>query len=230
MTLERHFRLACLFTRRWSWEVGAVASRSHQCGKPDAEISWLRSSLYPQSGLYLNYLQTKESKEVPWMHPYQILNGLPLVTHTWCQTCCKNSLFPAENIKPYSCYEISVYALSGDQRGGSSIRANSKHKGESWDFLPRFALFRQFGFGGWRKPPVFYFAAPLSGPHINAISEEKGSVLISWNEVPAQEQMGCLLHYRIYWKEQDSNSQPQLCGMCEKQMQWGLFYFGVGDT
>ncbi|XP_027459886.2 interleukin-12 receptor subunit beta-2 isoform X1 [Zalophus californianus] len=87
----------------------------------------------------------------------------------------------SENIKPYSCYEISVYALSGHQRGCSSIRGNSKPK------------------------------APRSGPHINAISEEKGSVLISWTEIPAQEKMGCLLHYRIYWKEQDSNTQPQLC-------------------
>ncbi|XP_030183916.1 interleukin-12 receptor subunit beta-2 isoform X2 [Lynx canadensis] len=90
-------------------------------------------------------------------------------------------LCEAGNIKPYSCYEICVCALSGDQRGCSSIRSNSKHK------------------------------APLSGPHINAISEEKGNIVISWNEIPAQEQMGCILHYRIYWKEQDSNSQPQLC-------------------
>ncbi|XP_077748373.1 interleukin-12 receptor subunit beta-2 isoform X2 [Canis aureus] len=87
----------------------------------------------------------------------------------------------SENIKPYSCYEINVYALSGDQRGCSSTWGNSKYK------------------------------APRRGPYINAISEEKGSVLISWNEIPAQEQMGCILHYRIYWKEQDSNSQPQLC-------------------
>ncbi|XP_029084386.1 interleukin-12 receptor subunit beta-2 isoform X4 [Monodon monoceros] len=87
----------------------------------------------------------------------------------------------SENIKPYICYEIRVHALSGDQGGCNSIRGNSKHK------------------------------APLSGPHINAISEEKGSILISWNEIPAREQMGCILHYRIYWKEQDSNSQPQLC-------------------
>ncbi|EHH14871.1 hypothetical protein EGK_00863 [Macaca mulatta] len=87
----------------------------------------------------------------------------------------------SENIKPYTCYEIRVYALSEDQGGCSSILGNSKHK------------------------------APLSGPHINAITEEKGSILISWNSIPVQEQMGCLLHYRIYWKERDSNSQPQLC-------------------
>ncbi|XP_031321204.2 interleukin-12 receptor subunit beta-2 isoform X1 [Camelus dromedarius] len=87
----------------------------------------------------------------------------------------------SENIKPFVCYEIHVHALSGDQGGCSSIQGDSKHK------------------------------APLSGPHINAISEEKGSVLISWDEIPAREQMGCILHYRIYWKERDSNSQPQLC-------------------
>ncbi|KAB0403665.1 hypothetical protein E2I00_015226 [Balaenoptera physalus] len=68
---------------------------------------------------------------------------------------------------------------------------------------------------GWLRSPPYnlsaLISAPLSGPHINAISEEKGSILISWNEIPAQEQMGCILHYRIYWKERDSDSQPQLC-------------------
>ncbi|XP_007957535.1 interleukin-12 receptor subunit beta-2 [Orycteropus afer afer] len=87
----------------------------------------------------------------------------------------------SENIKPYICYEISVYALSAHQAGCSSVRGNSKDK------------------------------APLNGPSINAITEEKGRVLISWNQIPAQEQMGCILHYRIYWKEQDSDSQPRLC-------------------
>uniref|UniRef100_A0A2K6F9V8 Interleukin 12 receptor subunit beta 2 n=1 Tax=Propithecus coquereli TaxID=379532 RepID=A0A2K6F9V8_PROCO len=87
----------------------------------------------------------------------------------------------SENIKPYLCYEIRVYALSGDQGGCSSTLGNSKYK------------------------------APLRGPHINAITEEKGSVLISWNSIPAQEQMGCILNYRIYWRERDSNSKPQLC-------------------
>ncbi|XP_037682884.1 interleukin-12 receptor subunit beta-2 [Choloepus didactylus] len=87
----------------------------------------------------------------------------------------------SENVKPYTCYEIRVYALSGDQAGCSSIQGNSKH------------------------------TAPLSGPHINAITEERGSILISWNRIPAQEQRGCILHYRIYWKERDSSSQPWLC-------------------
>ncbi|XP_004679152.1 PREDICTED: interleukin-12 receptor subunit beta-2 isoform X2 [Condylura cristata] len=87
----------------------------------------------------------------------------------------------SENIKPYICYEFYVHAFSGNQGGCSFFRADSKDK------------------------------APLSGPHIIAITVEKRGVLISWNRIPAQEQMGCILHYRIYWKEQNSDSQPQLC-------------------
>ncbi|XP_044605422.2 interleukin-12 receptor subunit beta-2 isoform X1 [Equus asinus] len=100
----------------------------------------------------------------------------------WLRSTPANvSALIAENIKPYTCYEIRVHALSGDRARCSSTRGNSKHK------------------------------APLSGPHINAITEEKGSILISWDEIPAQEQMGCILHYRIYWREQDSDSQPRFC-------------------
>ncbi|XP_003411294.2 interleukin-12 receptor subunit beta-2 isoform X1 [Loxodonta africana] len=94
----------------------------------------------------------------------------------------------SENIKPHVCYEIHVYALSGDQAGCSSIRGSSKCK------------------------------APLNGPHINAITEEKRGILISWNRIPAQEQMGCILHYRIYWKERDSDSQPRLCEIPYKRV------------
>lgn len=221
MTLKRHFRLACLFTMRWTWswwweqwlpeaiDMANRVLRFCDLGHPftlSPDCPW-------------TIFKWRRAKWMPWMHPYHILKCLPSVTYIWCQTCYKNSLFPTENIKPYNCYEISVCAISGDQRGCTSIRGNSKHKRESWDLLPNFAFVQQFGFGGWQKPPVFYFAAPRSGPHINAISEEKGSMVISWNEIPAQEQMGCLLHYRIYWKEQDSNSQPQVCGMWERQMQ-----------
>ncbi|XP_008052619.1 interleukin-12 receptor subunit beta-2 [Carlito syrichta] len=86
----------------------------------------------------------------------------------------------SENIQPYICYEIHVYALSGDQGGCSSVLGDSKHK------------------------------PPQRGPHIHAITEEEGSAFISWNGVPAQEQVGCILHYRIYWKERTSSSQPRL--------------------
>uniref|UniRef100_A0A2K6USS8 Interleukin-12 receptor subunit beta-2 n=1 Tax=Saimiri boliviensis boliviensis TaxID=39432 RepID=A0A2K6USS8_SAIBB len=117
---------------------------------------------------------------VEWreLHP----TGDTQVPLNWLRSAPYNvSALISENVKPYVCYEIHVYALSGYQGGCSSTLGNSKHE------------------------------APLSGPHINAITEEKGSVLISWNSIPVQEQMGCLLQYRIYWKERDSNSQPQFC-------------------
>lgn len=67
------------------------------------------------------------------------------------------------------------------------------------------------------SPPV-----PLSGPHITAITEKKESLFISWTHIPFLEQRGCILHYRIYWKERDSTAQPELCGMCEILVQQGL--------
>ncbi|XP_060061081.1 interleukin-12 receptor subunit beta-2 [Erinaceus europaeus] len=87
----------------------------------------------------------------------------------------------SENIKPFVCYEFHVYSLSGDQGGCSSVRADTKQK------------------------------APLSGPHINSVTDKKGSILISWDGIPSEKQMGCVRHYRIYWKERDSPAQPQLC-------------------
>lgn len=87
----------------------------------------------------------------------------------------------SEKIKPYICYEIRVHALSEDKGGCSSIRGDSSHK------------------------------VPLSGPHITAITEKKESLFISWTHIPFLEQRGCILHYRIYWKERHSTSQPELC-------------------
>ncbi|XP_076976765.1 interleukin-12 receptor subunit beta-2 [Tamandua tetradactyla] len=87
----------------------------------------------------------------------------------------------SENIKPYVCYEIRVHALAGDRAGCRSVQGHAKHE------------------------------APLSGPHISAVREERGSVFISWNRTPAREHRGCILRYRIYWKERDGHSQPQLC-------------------
>ncbi|XP_023574075.1 interleukin-12 receptor subunit beta-2 [Octodon degus] len=82
----------------------------------------------------------------------------------------------SENIEPYVCYEVRVFALSGDQGGCSSVLGNSKHR------------------------------VPLSGPRIEAVVEDKGRVLVSWSPSPAPEQVGCILHLRIYWREQDSSA------------------------
>ncbi|XP_055978337.1 interleukin-12 receptor subunit beta-2 isoform X2 [Sorex fumeus] len=92
----------------------------------------------------------------------------------------KRSARISESLKPYVCYEFRVHALAGYQGGCSSSRADAKHK------------------------------APRRGPRIHSITEEKekGRVFISWDGIPAGEQMGCILQYRIYWQAQDSKSQP----------------------
>lgn len=109
---------------------------------------------------------------------------------------------------------------TGEDAAPSGVTLHTKVSLEN--LWPRFALVSWFGFRELTTPPVLYFTAPLSGPHINAITEEKGRILMSWDEIPAQEQMGCILHYRIYWKEQSSTSQPQFCGTCERRLLRGL--------
>ncbi|XP_076423009.1 interleukin-12 receptor subunit beta-2 isoform X5 [Peromyscus maniculatus bairdii] len=90
-------------------------------------------------------------------------------------------LCSTENIYPYTCYEIRVHALSEDQGGCISTLGDSSHK------------------------------APLTGPQITDIIEKKESLLISWSHIPVEESVGCILHYRIYWKERNSTGQPELC-------------------
>lgn len=105
---------------------------------------------------------------------------------------------------------------TGEDATPSGVTLRAKVSlGNLW---PCFALVSWLGFRGVTKPPVLFFTAPLSGPYINDITEEKGRILISWDEIPAQEQMGCILYYRIYWKEESSPSQPRFCGTCEKRM------------
>ncbi|XP_033614194.1 interleukin-12 receptor subunit beta-2 [Fukomys damarensis] len=89
-----------------------------------------------------------------------------------------------ESVEPYVCYEIRVYALSGTRGGCSSVLGDSGHK------------------------------APVSGPRIEAISEDGAVVSVSWSPQPAREQVGCVLHLRIYWRERGSSTPPQLQGIC----------------
>ncbi|KAL1777859.1 interleukin-12 receptor subunit beta-2 isoform X1 [Sigmodon hispidus] len=113
--------------------------------------------------------------------PLQLESSMRLPPH-WLRIPPYNmSALISENINPYTCYEIRVHALSKDQGGCSSILGDSRHK------------------------------APLTGPHIIDIIKKKKNLFISWSPIPVQERMGCILRYRIYWKEQDSTSQPKLC-------------------
>uniref|UniRef100_A0A8D0E3R7 Fibronectin type-III domain-containing protein n=1 Tax=Salvator merianae TaxID=96440 RepID=A0A8D0E3R7_SALMN len=73
-----------------------------------------------------------------------------------------------KNLKHNVCYCFSVFALYQSKRLGNHL--------ESW-FL--------------------FFAAPLTGPQIKA-SENKGSIFVFWTEIPDDQQMGCIVGFRLY--------------------------------
>ncbi|KAM5256414.1 interleukin-12 receptor subunit beta-2 [Ctenodactylus gundi] len=97
----------------------------------------------------------------------------------WLQVPAHNaSALISEDIKPGVCYEIRVHALAGHRGGCHALRGDSER------------------------------TAPLSGPHIEAVMEEEGSVWVSWAQVPAEEQRGCILWYRLYWEARGSGARP----------------------
>ncbi|KAJ1170670.1 hypothetical protein NDU88_002543 [Pleurodeles waltl] len=83
----------------------------------------------------------------------------------------------SENIQPHVCYYIDVYALSKNKAGIAS-----RARGFSVDM------------------------APVMGPEMYFKLGTKNSVLISWKEIPAKKQMGCIIHYSIYLQEQHINT------------------------
>ncbi|XP_021110989.1 interleukin-12 receptor subunit beta-2 [Heterocephalus glaber] len=100
---------------------------------------------------------------------------------SWLRIPASNrSAVISESIEPYVCYEIRVFALSGDRGGCSSVLGDLKHR------------------------------APAIGPHIEAITEDETGVLVSWSPRPAGEQVGCVVHLRIYWRERGSSTPPRL--------------------
>ena len=53
------------------------------------------------------------------------------------------------------------------------------------------------------------FAAPLTGPHINTTVKD-GRILVSWREIPPDEQMGCIVSYKIYLQKQAAAMPPDI--------------------
>uniref|UniRef100_A0A8C5T538 Fibronectin type-III domain-containing protein n=1 Tax=Malurus cyaneus samueli TaxID=2593467 RepID=A0A8C5T538_9PASS len=52
-------------------------------------------------------------------------------------------------------------------------------------------------------------AAPSAGPQMLAAPQD-GGVLVSWEEIPAPQQRGCITKYHIYLQRRDGQSQPVL--------------------
>nr|XP_033771418.1 interleukin-12 receptor subunit beta-2 [Geotrypetes seraphini] len=85
------------------------------------------------------------------------------------------------NIKPNWCYSICVYALSEKGAGVASCTR------------------------GYTKQ-----AAPLSGPQISWQQRKENSVLVSWEDIPANQQMGCIISYKLYLKKRNSETVPKV--------------------
>ncbi|XP_036613701.1 interleukin-12 receptor subunit beta-2 [Trichosurus vulpecula] len=86
----------------------------------------------------------------------------------------------AEHVKPHLCYQIRLCALWGD--GASCAR--------TWADLSS--------------------KEPLTGPHVRSATAGKGTAFVTWDEIPAQDQRGCLLHYKIYLQELHSQSPSHI--------------------
>ncbi|XP_073401065.1 interleukin-12 receptor subunit beta-2 [Dendrobates tinctorius] len=73
------------------------------------------------------------------------------------------------HLRPQICYQFSVYLLRGGRAGRPGITRGSTQQ-----------------------------TAPLSGPDFTYKMHKNRSVLVTWQETPAEEQMGCITHYSIY--------------------------------
>ncbi|KAM4872674.1 interleukin-12 receptor subunit beta-2 [Thomomys bottae] len=194
-----HTSWTCVIPRTGTWTVAVSAANSRGSSLPThIKIMDLcnTGSLAPRE-VSVNSEETQRAIVVAWQPPKKATSAVQEYVLEWKSLHPEASMQPplnwlrvpsynmsaliTENIKPYVCYEICVHALSEGGAGCSCVQGSSSNK------------------------------APLSGPHISAITEESGGAFVSWNHIPAQDQMGCILHYRIYWKERDSRSQPELC-------------------
>nr|XP_020848793.1 interleukin-12 receptor subunit beta-2 isoform X2 [Phascolarctos cinereus] len=86
----------------------------------------------------------------------------------------------SEHVRPHLCYQIRLCALWGDGAGCARTWADLTSK------------------------------EPLTGPRVQNATAGKGTASVTWDEIPAQEQMGCLLHYKIYLQEPRSQSPSHI--------------------
>ncbi|KAI6064247.1 interleukin-12 receptor subunit beta-2 [Aix galericulata] len=98
---------------------------------------------------------------------------------TWIKLVASNlSTVISEHIKDNVCYDISVFALYQDRAG-------------------QVASVR-----GYSREK-----APSAGPQMYTTPQTNG-VLVSWEDIPSHQQMGCITAYNIYLRKKDSEVAP----------------------
>ncbi|XP_042320638.1 interleukin-12 receptor subunit beta-2 isoform X2 [Sceloporus undulatus] len=100
----------------------------------------------------------------------------PLKSHpTWIKVPASNFTIKIENLKPNVCYQINVFALYQSRAGKAASTTENVSA-----------------------------KAPLTGLHINT-TIDGGRILVSWEDLPFNQQMGCIINYRIYVQKQSLN-------------------------
>uniref|UniRef100_A0ABM5G882 Interleukin-12 receptor subunit beta-2 isoform X1 n=2 Tax=Pogona vitticeps TaxID=103695 RepID=A0ABM5G882_9SAUR len=108
-------------------------------------------------------------------------DGNSMKTHSsWLKVCGHNFTVTIENLKPNVCYQISVFALYQSRAGKAASTTGNVSA-----------------------------KAPLTGPHINTTVKD-GRILVSWREIPPDEQMGCIVSYKIYLQKQAAAMLPDI--------------------
>ncbi|KAM6128789.1 interleukin-12 receptor subunit beta-2 [Phoenicopterus ruber ruber] len=86
----------------------------------------------------------------------------------------------AEHIKENVCYQIGVFALYRDRAGQAAAVR---------------------GYSGAK--------APSAGPQMSTAPRANG-ISVSWAEIPAQQQRGCVTGYRLYLQREDRQAAPRV--------------------
>ncbi|CAI5776976.1 interleukin-12 receptor subunit beta-2 [Podarcis lilfordi] len=91
---------------------------------------------------------------------------------TWLKIPVSNLTATTESLKPNTCYQISVFALY-QNRAGRAVSTTEDVSAK----------------------------APLKGPQINTTVKER-SILVSWQEIPDDHRLGCIVHFKLYLQKQ----------------------------
>ncbi|XP_053103420.1 interleukin-12 receptor subunit beta-2 isoform X2 [Hemicordylus capensis] len=103
-------------------------------------------------------------------------------THpTWLKMSASSFTATIEHVKPYVCYRISVFALY-QNRAENAASTTADVSAK----------------------------APLTGPHISVTAKGR-SILVFWGEIPEDQQMGCVISYKIYVQKQFSTVISKVC-------------------
>ncbi|XP_062990477.1 interleukin-12 receptor subunit beta-2 [Elgaria multicarinata webbii] len=97
---------------------------------------------------------------------------------TWLKVPASNFTVIIANLKPNVCYSISAFALYQSRAGKAAATVENVSA-----------------------------KAPLTGPHINATVRGE-HILVSWEEIPGNQQVGCIVGYKIYLQNQYFTNVP----------------------